>query len=403
MNKLLLVLVLALGVFGLFYLYNYVIGFPSGSIPAKVQETVEKSAEQIKTQTGAISDLQPVEYKVEVAASDLYVPWSIVFTNDQTPGRMLFTERDGNVRELVGGVVTTPPLLTIQNLSEQSEEGLMGMVLHPQYETNKFVYLAYAYPNSGDLAVRVERYKDEGSKLTLDKAIIENLPAATNHAGTRLRFGADGKLYVTVGDATDRNIAQDMKSFGGKILRLNDDGSIPSDNPFANSPIYSLGHRNPQGIYFHPETNDLWETEHGPSVFDGPAGGDEVNLIIKGKNYGWPIVSHDKTDARFESPKVVYTPAVAPASGMFYSGKMFPQYKNVFFFGGLRGEGVYWIKLDASGKNIVEKGRLEDINVGRVREIAEGPDGSIYFSTSNQDGRGSVNDGDDKIYRIVKK
>lgn len=382
------------------YTYNY--AFENGgftSLTNQVQQTVQNAAKPAEAEIK--TSAQKVDYTIEVFAEDLYVPWSIVFTSSE---RMLFTERNGKVREISNGILNPQPVLELDDISERSEEGLMGMVLHPDYETNKLLYLAYAYPKNGGLAVRVEQYKDGGTSLSAEKIIIDNLPAATNHAGTRLRFGPDGKLYITTGDATNRNIAQQMNSLGGKILRLNDDGTIPSDNPFSNSPIFSLGHRNPQGISFHPETGDLWETEHGPSTFDGPPGGDEVNLISGGKNYGWPEVSHEETNPRFESPKIVYTPAVAPASGMFYSGKMFPQFKNNFFFGGLKGEGIFRVILDSlNPREVVTHEKLPDINYGRIRDIAEGPDGSIYFSTSNQDGRGNARQGDDKIYRIVKK
>lgn len=361
--------------------------------------TAQKVADAVREALPDTTSEAAVPYRVETVAENLYVPWSIVFTSET---RILVTERSGAVREIRNGSLNAKPLLTISGISEQSEEGLMGMTLHPDYETNKTVYLAYAYGKDDGLAVRVASYQDEGSELTSPKTIIDDLPAAQNHAGTRLRFGPDGKLYITTGDATDRQIAQQMESLGGKILRLNADGSIPSDNPFPNSPVYTLGHRNPQGIDWHPESGTMYETEHGPSLFDGPAGGDEVNVIVAGKNYGWPIVSHERNQDGLVTPVVLYTPAVAPASGMFYSGKLFPQFKHDFLFGGLRGEGIYRVQVDeANSARVVGYDKLEGVEVGRVRDIAEGPDGSIYFSTSNRDGRGNVNAGDDKLLRLV--
>ena len=178
---------------------------------------------------------------------------------------------------------------------------------------SRFVYLAYAYDSPDGPRVRVSRFRDDGASLSGRTVIIEGIPAARNHAGCRIRFGPDGKLYVTTGDATDRKIAQDLKSLGGKTLRLNPDGSIPADNPFPGSPVFSYGHRNAQGIDWDPRTGLQYQTEHGPSGFDGPGGGDEVNLVETGKNYGWPVVHHRESAAGMVSPLLEYTPAVAPA------------------------------------------------------------------------------------------
>ena len=252
--------------------------------------------------------------------------------------------------------------------------------------------------------VRVVRYRETGDALTERKVIIEGIPGAPNHAGCRLRFGPDGKLYVTTGDATDRELAQKMDSLAGKILRLNDDGSVPPDNPFvsqqgARPEIWTYGHRNPQGIDFQPGTNLLFETEHGPSGFDGPGGGDEVNIVEKGKNYGWPLIHHKQTREGLESPLLEYTPACAPASGSFYRGSLFQQFHGNFFFGCLRGERIIRVVLD--GRRVVSQEDLLKGKYGRIREVAEGPDGALYFSTSNKDGRGSAAKDDDRILRLV--
>ena len=224
------------------------------------------------------------------------------------------------------------------------------------------------------------------------------------HAGCRLRFGPDDKLYISTGDATNKESAQDLNSLAGKILRINADGSIPADNPFFNSVIFSYGHRNPQGFDWHPESGVLVATEHGPSGNDGPRGGDEVNIIKAGNNYGWPIVSHEKSQEGLIDPVILFTPAEAPGSGMFYRGSVFPQFTNTFLFGVLRGEGIIQVVFDdnAAGK-VVSYQKLPDINVGRVRDLVEAPDGTIYFSTSNTDGRGQVYEGDDHIYRLIPK
>ena len=347
------------------------------------------------------SNTKAVPYTVEVVAENLYVPWSIVFTS---PERMLVTERSGAIRAVEKGKLVTTPVYTFSDISTRSEEGLMGLAIDPSYEENNYVYAAVAYPQNGGLAVRIIRFTDTGNTWSNPTTLIDNLPAAANHAGTRLRFGPDGKLYITTGDASNRQIAQDLESLGGKILRVNADGTIPSDNPFPNSPVWSYGHRNSQGIDWHPDTKELYSTEHGPSGFDGPAGGDEINRIEKGANYGWPVVSHENTREGMVDPLIVYTPAVAPASGMFYSGDVFPQFKNSFFFGGLRGQGVFRVVFDENDPDkVMVNEKIEDIDVGRVREITQGPDGYIYFTTSNRDGRGTERTGNDTIYRLVPK
>src|SRR3989440_748517 len=328
-------------------------------------------------------------FRVETVVSNLEVPWSIVFTPD---GRMLFTERPGRVRVFENGRLRPEPLAVIPDVEPTGESGLMGLALHPQFSQNHLLYLAYAYRSSGDERVRVVRFREAGNGLTDRKLIIEDIPAAQFHAGTRLRFGPDGKLYVTTGDATTREIAQRLDSLGGKNLRLNDDGTVPPDNPFVNQPnarpeIWTYGHRNSQGIDWQPGTDLLFETEHGPSGFDGPGGGDEGNIVERGKNYGWPVIHHRATKEGMESPLLEYTPACAPASGAFYRGSALAQFKGNFFFGCLAGRGLQRVVLD--GRRVVTQERLLEKQYGRIRDVTEGPDGALYFFRSNRARRGS--------------
>jgi aldose sugar dehydrogenase len=339
-------------------------------------------------------------FKIETVIPNLEIVWSIVWAPD---GRMLFTERPGRVRVYENGKLRPQPLFVVPDVEPRGESGLMSIALHPQFASNHLLYLSYAY-NANGQRVRVARYRETPDGFVDRKVIIEDIPAAQYHAGCRLRFGPDGKLYITTGDATDRPIAQQLSSLGGKTLRLNDDGTVPPDNPFvgrsdARPEIWTYGNRNAQGIDFQPGTNLLWETEHGPSGFDGPGGGDEVNILERGKNYGWPVIHHRATHEGMESPILEYTPACAPASGMFYRGSQFPQFKGNFFFGCLVGQRI--IRVVANGRQVVSQENLLEGKYGRIRDVAEGPDGYIYFSTSNRDGRGRPASDDDRILRLV--
>ncbi|MBV6477976.1 MAG: Aldose sugar dehydrogenase YliI [Ignavibacteria bacterium] len=359
-------------------------------------DTPEKSENKVSQ----IQDTS-VSIETEIFVENLYVPWSIVFTDKD---RMLVTERNGKLRAILNGKLQEKPVKIFEDVSSGGEEGLMGLTLDPDYQNNNLLYVSYAYDNGDILNVKVVRYKDEGDNLSGEKIIIDGIPAEKYHAGCRIKFGPDGKLYITTGDAGERNLAQDKNNLYGKILRINSDGTIPSDNPFPENPVWSFGHRNPQGIDWFPGTDIMYSTEHGPSGFDGPGGGDEVNIIEKGGNYGWPVVSHKNSRDGMISPALEFTPAIAPASGLFYKSDSIPGYKNNFFFGCLRGRGIVRVVVNENNpREIVSFEKADLSRIGRIRDIAEGPDGAIYFSTSNRDGRGTEKDGDDKIYRIIKK
>ena len=324
---------------------------------------------------------------VQLVARNLDVPWSIAFASKD---RILVAERAGRIRVIENGQLRPQPLHVFAGILDRSEIGLMGLALHPDYATNRLLYVSYGIERGGEVVIDVVRFRDTGSSLTDARPILQNIPAARLHAGCRLKFGPDRKLYITTGDATNRDIAQDLASLGGKLLRLNDDGTIPPDNPFPGSPVWSYGHRNSQGIDWDPKSGLLWSSEHGPSGFDGGFGGDEVNIIERGKNYGWPVIKHRETREGMVSPLLEYTPAHAPASAAFWKGE--------FYFGCLRGEHLHRVVID--GRKVLREEKLFT-DLGRIREVAVGPDGALYFSTSNRDGRGDPAKDDDRIFRVT--
>jgi len=360
---------------------------------AILQSPQIETGAKLEVDSNSIS--KSVDYKYTAVASNLYVPWSIVFPTEDS---MYIAQRSGEILYYKNSQLQAD-FYKFSEISATNEEGLMGMVLDPNYPKSPYIYTSLAYEENNQMFVKVVRLTDINNQATEPKILLAKIPAAKFHAGSRLRFGPDQKLYITTGDATKKEIAQDLNSLGGKILRMNKDGSIPEDNPFDNSYVYSYGHRNPQGIDFDPISGILFSTEHGPSLFDGAAGGDEVNRILAGKDYGWPKVSHTESTPEAIDPLLVFTPAVAPASGVFYNGDKYTNLKNAFLFGGLRGEGIFVIYLDESRQKVQSYEKL-NIAEGRIREIAVSPDGYIYFSTSNRDGRGTTNDKSDQIFKL---
>lgn len=391
------VLVLCVTVLGMFA-WKY-LGFDQkGNVPGEkvILDELNKARQGVKEQT---EEAEKKDWLAETVVEDLEVPWSMVFTGEN---RMLVTERPGRVRAVVDGKLAEKPLYTFSEVASKGEEGLMGLALDPHYSDNKYVYTSLAY--GSPLQVKVVRLRDDGETLSEPTTIIDKIPAAQYHAGSRIKFGPDQALYITTGDATDKNQAQDMNSLAGKTLRLNADGSIPEDNPIEGSPVFSYGHRNAQGLAWDPYSGEMYQTEHGPSVFDGPAGGDEINHVMPGANYGWPKVSHEKKLEGGEEPILLFTPAIAPGGATFYTSDKIPQFTGKFFWTALKGEGIYVGTIDAEDPGDFDDFELLDsINFGRIRDIIEGPDGALYFLTSNRDGRGTPKEGDDKIVRIRVK
>ncbi|MER3403453.1 MAG: sugar dehydrogenase [Armatimonadota bacterium] len=341
-----------------------------------------------------------VSFKVEVVAKALQVPWAIAFTPD---GRLLFTERPGRVRVIEKDKLRDKPLAVIEDCAHRGEGGLMGLAIHPNFARTRWLYLAYLYEQNG-LKVRVVRYRDAGQSLVEPKTIIEGIQGNFVHNGTALGFGPDSKLYITTGDAAQRELAQRLDRLEGKTLRLNDDGTIPRDNPFVNTTnarpeIWSYGHRNAQGIDWQPGTGLMFQTEHGPSGFDGPGGGDEINIVERGKNYGWPVIHHRQTREGMVAPLIEFTPALAPSGCAFYRGNKIPTWRHNLFVACLRGERL--IRVVLKGREVVKTEPLLVNECGRLRAVVSGPDGLLYVSTSNRDGRGHPHPDDDRILRIV--
>lgn len=366
-----------------YYLYPTLYGLKPdfSNTPTMAELTNSSPASQ---NSEAKADL-PVE---TIFTQGLDTPWTIAFLPD---GNMLVTERKGTVRLVdKSGNLQAEPVATITNSKEIGEGGLLGIALHPKFSENNYVYLYYTFANSGDNTKnRVVRMKYQNGQLTNEEIIINNIPGASNHNGGRIKFGPDNYLYITTGDAQEPSYAQDKNSLAGKILRVTDEGKTVEGN--LNNLVYSYGHRNPQGISWD-QYGHLWETEHGPSGGSLGTGNDEVNLIIDGNNYGWPEIQGDQTGQGMVTPVRNSTPSVAWAPGGA------AVVNDSLFFGGLRGQALYEALLE-NDKIIDFKEHFKG-KYGRIRDVILGPDGMLYITTSNRDGRGVPQATDDRIIRI---
>lgn len=325
----------------------------------------------------------PVEIpRLSVIAKGLQVPWSLAFLPD---GSLLVTERPGRVRMITReGTLLSEALLNLEVVQKiQGEGGLHGVEIHPEFEKNSYVYLYFTYENRGNMSLnRVVRYEFLDGKLIEDRIIVDKIPGALFHDGGRIKFGPDGFLYITTGDAQKPSLAQDKNSLAGKILRVTDKGDQAPGNPYGNL-MYSYGHRNPQGITWD-SGGRLWQTEHGQSAKD------ELNIIESGKNYGWPTVQGSETKEGLVAPIAQSgSDTWAPGGAVYLSGSV--------YFAGLRGQALYEAKL--SGNTATIKTHLKN-ELGRIRDVIVGPDNMLYITTSNRDGRGVPGAGDDKIIRV---
>ena len=333
--------------------------------------------------------------KVETFADNLEIPWSIVWSPD---GTIFFTERGGNLRVIQNGIVLEKPIFSLE--VGGIEGGLLGIALDPNFSENHYIYLYYTYNNFLETQNKVVRYVESNLSLTEDKILMENIPGGPFHDGGRIKFGPDDKLYITTGDAGNADLSQDLNSVAGKILRINSDGTIPEDNPFPDSPIYSYGHRNPQGLDWN-KSGILLATEHGPSGWHGVAH-DEINLIVPGENYGWPDIIGSETMEGLVTP-ILNTgdDTWAPSGAEFYEGDTIPQWTGKFFVATLRGNHLHMLDFNFENNTVISDKKLFQGEFGRLRDVVTGPDGNLYVLTSNKDGRGSPAINDDKILRIV--
>jgi glucose/arabinose dehydrogenase len=334
--------------------------------------------------------------KVETIAENLQVPWAIAFSPDD---RIFFTERGGSVRVIENGVLLQEPVLTL-NVG-RVEGGLLGLALDPEFEKNHHVYIYYTYSEILSTYNRVSRFTENDNKLSNEFVLIDKIPGAAVHDGGRMRFGPDNMLYITTGDAANAPLAQDLSSLAGKILRINSDGTIPDNNPFLGSVVYSYGHRNPQGLDWEPTTGKLVVTEHGPSGERGFAH-DEINIVEAGKNYGWPNIVGDQTDPKYISP-LFHTgdTAWAPSGAIFYNSDKIPELKGKYLVANLRGTHLHVFEIDTEQGKILSDESLFSGQFGRLRDINVGNDGYLYLLTSNRDGRGSPAPNDDRILKIM--
>jgi glucose/arabinose dehydrogenase len=341
--------------------------------------------------------VQTEEYAVRVVTivQGLEHPWGLAFLPD---GRMLVTERPGRLR-IVGadGKLDPSPVSGLPKVEEFGQGGLLDVALHPKFKENGLVYLSYAARGQGGVGTEVIRGRLQGSQLADVRTVFRAEPKSGGgrHFGSRLVFDRNGLLYVTLGERGEQDRAQKLDDHAGKIVRIGDDGRVPDDNPFrgtagAKPEIYSLGNRNVQGAALHPQTGVLWAHEHGPQ------GGDEVNVIRAGTNYGWPIITYGanygtgtKIGEGTEKPGMAqpihkWVPSIAPSGMAFYEGDKFSKWKGNLFVGALKDRML--VRLELEGERITKEERMLKDTLGRIRDVRSGPDGYLYLLTDSSDG-----------------
>jgi glucose/arabinose dehydrogenase len=350
---------------------------------------------------GEVYELHGERFSVQAVAENLVVPWALAWLPD---GRLLATERPGRLQAIDPATGRTTLVAELDEVDRGGEHGLMGLAPAPDFTESRHVFMSYTGRGADGRPENViARWRLEGGGLSAKALLVRGLPAADYHDGLPLAFGPDGCLYASTGDATQGELAQRMDSLAGKFLRMRADGSRPADNPFNGSLIWTVGHRNCQGFDWHPTGGALLATEHGPSFpLDGVGGKDEVNRIVRGANYGWPTYRGETNGPGCTVPLVQSgSDTWAPAGAAFYTGTEFPAWRGVFFFAGLRGQGLYALRLSDDGQQVKDLTRVLHGAFGRLRAVAMGPDGRLYVTTSNRDGRGDPAANDDRVLRLV--
>ena len=339
---------------------------------------------------------QPRALSVETVATRLAVPWAIAFLNDS---EAVFTERAGNVKYIDLGLRRVEDVGRLE-VRAVGEGGLLGVEVIKGRSTH--LYLYHTYVGGGRVLNKVVGASFNGG---LDDVVdlLTGIPGGNIHNGGRLKIGPDGKLYISTGEGGIPELSQDLNSLGGKILRINLDGTTPEDNPF-NTPVYAYGLRNPQGLAWRKPSNTLYCTDHGPSGEGLRFAHDEVNLVVPGGNYGWPYVIGDEEGTGFRRPLIHSgLETWAPSGCCFYNYDLLGEWTGSFFFACLRGQHLHRLILDTVGETVATSEKLYEGIYGRLRDVVEGPDGSLYILTSNRDGRGSPSPEDDRILRISPK
>jgi glucose/arabinose dehydrogenase len=357
---------------------------------------VTLASDQVRPPTSQAARVVSSGYKVVEIARGLDHPWSMAFLPD---GSVLVTERVGHLRLIKDGKLLPQPIGGVPPVLTGSQAGLFDVVLHPNFAQNHLLYLSYAAGTRGANGTRVARARFDGTTLQDLQVIFQALPLkdTNNHYGGRIAFLADGTFTLSIGEGFEyREKAQDLTSDLGKIVRLNDDGTVPHDNPFIGQPsvrpeIYTWGHRNPQGLLFDAQRGILFETEHGPR------GGDELNIILAHRNYGWPLITYGMDysgayvspytqRAGLEQPVIYWTPSIAPSGLALYRGEKFPAWKGDLFAGALSFRHLRRIHLDEQG-NVVDQDQLLTDLRWRIRDVRAPADGYLYVCTDEDDGR----------------
>lgn len=340
----------------------------------------------------------PVDTSTVVSGLD--TPWEILWGPDD---HIWITERYGRVSRLNPETGELKELLRIAGVHEQSESGLLGLALHPDFPTQPHVFLVYNYLESSSIKERLVRYTFSEGELLSPFTLLEGIRGSGNHNGSRLVIDPDHKLFMTTGDAVDISTSQNLNSLSGKVLRLNLDGSVPDDNPFADSYIWSWGHRNAQGLFLSP-SGIMYSSEHGPSSDD------ELNMIEKGRNYGWPTVKGfcDQpgetafcADSNIVEPMAAWTPTLAVAGADFYNHTVIPAWQNSILVTSLKAGRLVALKLSEDGRSVMQEEPYFQQWFGRLRDLCVSPDGRVFLAVSNRDGRGSPQPGDDRIVQIA--